>query len=282
MKEYQSVLFPYAYNILGSAEDAQDAIQDVVLKYTERGQEAENEKNYLIRGVINQSINLKKQKQRQQPINEWLPEPVSTATTDLGLELRELVSYSLLFLLERLSPKERAVFVLKEAFAYAHEEVAEVLSISVESSRQLFSRANRKIHQAETDHKIKKIPASHFKQLDLLTAAIREKDLDQLHQLFTNEIAYHADGGKKIRVVKTFETGAREVADLMLLVYQRYQRNYRPVPGLINHQPALLYYYRDKLMSCQVFEFTDDHKIKRISTVVDPEKLKVLARSEKI
>ena len=144
MKDYQSILFPYAYNILGSAEDAKDAVQDVVLRYTLKDIQPENEKNYLIKGVINQAINIKREKKRRQPGDTWLPEPVSTETSDLGLELRELVSYPLLFLLERLGPKERVVFILKEAFAYTHEEIAEVLSITIENSRKLLSRAHKK------------------------------------------------------------------------------------------------------------------------------------------
>ncbi|MEN7547593.1 sigma-70 family RNA polymerase sigma factor [Rapidithrix thailandica] len=277
MKDYQSLLFPYAYNILGSAEDAKDAIQDVILKYTIKGVQPENEKNYLIRGVINQSINLKRQKQRTQPEETWLPEPVATEKSDVGLELRELVSYSLLYLLERLNPKERAVFILKEAFAYTHEEIADVLSITIEHSRKLLSRANQKVHQKE-----KRVPRPNtlkeqFQSIEQFTSAIRQKDLDTLHQLLSKEITFYADGGDKIKVVKKYCTGIQEVADLLLLVYHKYQKNYTVKPFIMNHQPALLYYYRDQLTTCQVFELEEGtSRVKRISVVLDPEKLKNL------
>ena len=278
MKNYQSLLFPYAYNILGSAEDAKDAVQDVVLKYTSKGFQPDNEKNYLIKGVINQAINMKRRKKKMQPHDEWLPEPVSTERADLGVELRELVSYSLLFLLERLNPKERAVYILKEAFAYTHEEIAEALSISVENSRQLLSRASKKVNAntPETPKAERQTALSEQSResIDRFVFAIRNKDLDQLHHLLSEDISYHADGGGKIKVVKKYCTGIREVAELLAYVYHTYQRKTTIKPAIVNHQPALLYYYRDKLVTCQVLEFDDDSsKIRRISAIVDPQKL---------
>ncbi|MEB2775390.1 hypothetical protein SYJ56_08730 [Algoriphagus sp. D3-2-R+10] len=81
------MLFPYAYNILGSAEDARDTIQEVIFKFTAKKIAPDNQKNYLIKGVINEAINLKKKKSRTQPVENWLPEPVATDKADLALEL---------------------------------------------------------------------------------------------------------------------------------------------------------------------------------------------------
>jgi RNA polymerase sigma-70 factor (ECF subfamily) len=281
MKDYQSILFPYAYNILGSAEDAKDAIQDVVLKYTSKDIQPENEKNYLIKGVINQAINIKRQKQKRQPGDTWLPEPISTETSDLGVELRELVSYSLLFLLERLNPKERAVFILREAFAYTHEEIAEALSITIENSRKLLSRANKKVQQKEKPGTNDKILKDHFRCLDQFVAAIRNKDMKALYQLFSEDITFHADGGKNIQVFRKYSSGIEEVATLMVYVHHTYQKNQTIRPAYVNHQPALLYYYCEKLVVCQVFEFAKyPSKINRISSVLDPLKLKNLQISK--
>ena len=261
--------------------DAKDAIQDVVLKYTLRDIQPENEKNYLIKGVINQAINIKRQKKKMQLGDTWLPEPVSTETSDLGLELRELVSYSLLFLLERLGPKERAVFILKEAFAYTHEEIAEALSITIENSRKLLSRANKKVQQKEKPGTSDKVLKDHFKCIDQFVAAIHSKDMKALHQLLSEEITFHADGGKEIKVFKKYGSGMEEVAALLVYVHHTYQKKQTIKPAYVNHQPALLYYYREKLFVCQVFEFDENHsKIKRISSVLDPLKLKSLQISE--
>lgn len=279
MKDYQTVLFPYAYNILGSAEDAKDAIQDVILNYTLKEFQPENEKNYLIKGVVNKAINLKRRKKRTQEQSTWLPEPLSTETSDLGIELRELVSFSLLYLLERLNPKERAVFILKEAFAYSHEEIADVLSITIEHSRKLLSRAhskvNQPVHQKTKDLKV------NLDQLNNFISAIREKDLPKLHNLLSDEISYYSDGGTKVKVVKKFCTGVEEVADLLIYVFHKYQKKMIPKPALINHQPAVLYYYRDKITSCQVFEIDEtNNKIVGIKTIVDPKKLVALQQKQ--
>lgn len=277
MKEYQSLLFPYAYNILGSAEDAKDAIQDVILKYTLKGVEADNEKNYLIKGVVNRSINIKRNRKKFQSEDTWLPEPVSTESSDLKLELREMVSYSLLYLLERINPKERAVFILKEAFAYTHEEIADVLSITIAHSRKLLSRANKKIQEKEVDAGFMNPKKEHFESIDRFVSAIQTRDLKSLHQLFSKDIACHTDGGQKVRVVKKYCAGKDKVAELLIYVHHKYQKNYKVSSSSINHQPALFYYYRQKLILCQIFSFdSSTEKIRSISTILDPIKLKNL------
>ena len=120
MDNYKDVLFPYAYNILGSSDDANDAIQDVVTKhYIAERDDIENEKNYLIKGVINQAINIKNRNNKLVSEDVWLPEPIDTLSADTPLYNEEILSYSILVLLEKLNPKERAVFILKEAFNYS-------------------------------------------------------------------------------------------------------------------------------------------------------------------
>src|SRR3546814_639413 len=146
MTDYQSKLFPYAYNILGSVDDALDVIQDVMVKRLSGvGAALENESAYLIKSVINRAINLKNRNKRTRERTLWLPEPVSTEPADARIKKKEIISYSMMVLLEHLSAKERAVFILKEAFDYAHEEIAETLSMTVENSRQLLSRAKRSL-----------------------------------------------------------------------------------------------------------------------------------------
>ena len=275
MKDYQNILFPYAYNILGSAEDARDAIQDVLLKYSSKGITPENEKNYLIKGVVNQSINTKRQKKRFEQNDNWLPEPISTEKADLNVELREMVSYSMLHLLERLGMKERAVFILKEAFAYSHQEIAEVLSITIDNSRKILSRAHQKVQQKKKT--VLKPSSDHFEFIERFTSAVIGKELSTLHDLLTVDIEYNADGGNKVKVVKPYCQGFEEVTDLIVLAYHKYQTNYTIKPSVVNNQPALLSYYRNKLMICQIFEFQNDpFKIKSIYVVLDPVKLNAL------
>lgn len=277
MENYYNTLFPYAYNILGSADEAQDAIQDVLLKYAQQKQEPENEKNYLIRSVINQSINIKRNAKRNESL-ESLPQPIDTSATDLSIELKDLVSYSLLILLEKLNPKERAVFILKEAFAYTHEEIGQVIAVSPENARKLLSRARSKLDNLKGT-KGKKVSQAHFKQLHLLTEALQARDMDGLHQLFHEEIEFRADGGSQVQVVAKYLKGLHEVSALIMEVFLRFQAGYQVKYLVINHQPAILYYEGRELKVVQVFEL-EAGKIKSINVILDPQKLDILPFSK--
>src|SRR5688572_4244208 len=124
------VLFPYAYNILGAAENAKDVVQDILAKHYASTEQTNihDLKNYLVRSLVNHAINTKKRLQKTLREGEvWLPEPIATNDTpDRELHLAEILSYSMLVLMERLSATERAVFILRESFDYSHDEIAAV------------------------------------------------------------------------------------------------------------------------------------------------------------
>ena len=146
MKNYTDILFPYAYNILGSVEDAKDTVQDILVKYLSIDKRhVRNEIGFLIKSVINQSINVKKKKKTISADEIWLPEPISTEKADDNINREEIISYSMLTLLEKLSAKERAVFILKESFDYSHQEIAEQLDISIGTSKSNLAKARQKI-----------------------------------------------------------------------------------------------------------------------------------------
>jgi RNA polymerase sigma factor (sigma-70 family) len=279
VKDYQRTLFPYAYNILGSSEDARDAIQDVMVKYIASAKkDLENEAGYLIRGVINQSINIKKRKQRMAGDPLWLPEPVATEKADTNINRDEIISYSMLVLLEHLNPKERAAFILKEAFDYSHEDIAQTLSMTVENSRKLLSRAKQKLGDIKESREEAPLNASAY--LNNYIAVIRNGDIKSLEKMLSEEVAIATDGGGKIKIVSELSTGIQATMDLVLYVYNTYQQALNITPTQINHQPALLFHEGDQLISCQVFELEDNSRIRRIYSIVDPEKLKNIAISQ--
>jgi len=275
VKDYQQILFPYAYNILGSAEDAKDAIQDVLSNYVATPREGvENEKNYLIKSVINHSINLRSRRKKVSYGEVWLPEPVATELADTNINLKDIVSYSLLILLEQLNPKERAVFILKEGFGYSHQEISEVLSGTVELSRKLLSRAKTKLSQSKQPVRLHREPVPS-EILERYVNTIRGGDTERLEDLLAEDITFYADGGGKVNVVKKICTGIHEVADLLVYVYHKFEVNARIIATTVNHQPALLFYVDGKILSCQVLGISPESgEIYQISTVVDPDKLK--------
>ncbi|MBW8684915.1 sigma-70 family RNA polymerase sigma factor [Chitinophaga rhizophila] len=275
LKDYQYTLFPYAYNILGSAEDAKDTIQDVLSNYIAANKKGiENEKAYLVRSVINQSINAKNKRRTVNYEDVWLPEPVATEEADKALHLRDIGSYTMLILMEELNPKERAVFILKEGFGYSHEEIADVLAGSIEQSRKLLSRAKAKLDQRKQGMPLNNRTVSAA-LLDQYLHAIRKGDTERLEHMLSKDIVFYADGGGKVNVAKKICTGLQDVTALILMVYNKYQQNFTFRFTMINHQPALLFYMEKQLYGVQVFTISEeDNKISQISTVLDPDKLK--------
>ena len=179
----------------------------------------------------------------------------------------------MMVLLEYLKPKERVVFILKEAFDYSHEEIAATLSLSVENSRKILSRAKNELKN--TDENFKTSSPGNFVFLQDYINIIKNGDTKALEEMLSNEIAVKTDGGGSVKIVSELVVGLKPVAGLMLYVYNTYQKLLSIKYSTINHQPALLFYKDNILVNCQVFEIeSDNSKIKGIYSIVDPEKLK--------
>lgn len=277
MEDLKPLLITYAYNILGSMEDAKDIVQDAFLKYQLREKEnINNEKAYLVRTVINLSINLKNKLKRlaSEYPGEWLPEPVETNNIDCVIERKEILSYSLMVLLEKLNAKQRAVFILKEAFDYEHEEIAEVLSISAENSRQILNRAKKQLQKDNVvvDSTI------NSEQLDKYLDIIRKGDTSRLEQLLNEDITVISDGGGKATAFINPVTGAKQVAALLNGVYRKFYANVRIEKTEINHQPALVYYDDNgQIVTCQVFIF-ENEILQNVFFMRNPDKLQGLQK----
>lgn len=275
MKNYHDILFPYAYNILGSSEDAKDTIQDILIKYLLIDKEhIENEVGYLIKSVINQSINLKKRNKTTTTTGVWLPEPLSTENADDNINYNEILSYSILTLLEKLTAKERAVFILKVAFEYSHKEIAETIGFTIENSRKLLSRAKIKLNNSKT--KNNSIQKNETQKLKLYIEAMQNGNMSALEKLLSKDILLAADGGKNIKVVRELTSGITNTSKLLLYVYRAFLTGLEIKNTSINHQPAILFYQNDVLKNCQIFEI-EKNKIINIYSIVDPNKLKSLS-----
>jgi RNA polymerase sigma-70 factor (ECF subfamily) len=275
MKDYQKKLFPYAYNILDSYDDAKDAVQDVVAKHflNNSNTTIENESNYLIRGVINQSINLKKRKSRTLNPKLTLPEPISTENADTDITRKDILSFSLLVLLDKLNPKERAIFILKEAFDYSHDDIARTLDLSIENSRKLLSRAKAKLGEYKPS---RPGSASTTRQLEDYISAIQTGNMKSLENMFAKEISVKTDGGT-VSIVAEFVSGIIPVAQFLTYVYTMYQTKATIRITSVNNQPALLFYKDGILINCQVFSINSESgAIQDIHSIVNPEKLKNL------
>jgi RNA polymerase sigma-70 factor (ECF subfamily) len=254
-------------------------VQDVLTNYYASPREGiENEKAYLVKSVINHAINAKNRKKRTVQPEVWLPEPVATEAADTNVYLKDILSYSLLVLLEKLNARERAAFILRESFDYSHQEIAEILGTTEENSRKLLSRAKVKLFKpGEAASQATRTAQTNI-LLESYIAAIRSRNMEKLEHLLAEDIAFYADGGLTQKLVKRTCTGVADVAELVTFVYHTYQTSSDIKVTTINHQPAFLFYYQQRLVSCQVFDVAPDTgRILQISNVLDPEKLKILA-----
>ena len=280
MDSLHQLLTSYAYNILGSYEEAKDVVQEVLLERLHRnGAVIQNEKAYLIRSAVNRAINAKN---RQKKVlsgypGNWLPEPVATESADHELHQKDILSYSLMVLLEKLDARQRAVFILKEAFDYGHEEIAQVLDISVENSRKILSRAKKELKTANPNH-LMKTPAGY---LDKYINIIRSGDTEGLERLLSDEIVVVSDGGGKVVAALHPLMGKERSLPFLSGIYRKFYKKKRIEKGLVNHHPALFFYEESRLTTCQVFEVHNE-KIVRSYFLRNPDKLKALSLSKKI
>ncbi|MET8130897.1 RNA polymerase sigma-70 factor [Streptomyces sp. NPDC005251] len=200
---YRPRLFGLAYRMLGSAAEAEDTVQDAYLRFSGADRaEVEQPGAWLAKVVTNLCLNrlTSARARRERYVGPWLPEPVVTADGTLGplesAEQRDAVSLALLVLLERLTPTERAVYVLREAFAYGHREIADVLELTEPNCRQLYRRAVRRI--AAPKARFEAPPEQQARLVTSFLSAAREGDLAGLERLFAAEVVWWSDGGGKV------------------------------------------------------------------------------------
>ncbi|MFB6623261.1 RNA polymerase sigma factor SigJ [Streptomyces sp. NPDC056374] len=209
-----------AYRLLGSSSEAEDAVQETYLRWqaADAGR-IEVPEAWLTKVLTNLCLNqlTSARARRETYVGRWLPEPLLTGDPMLGpadtAEQRESVSYAVLVLLERLSPNERAVYVLREAFAYAHREIAEILDITETSSQQIYHRAKKHVADGRARTEIDEAAARRIVE-EFLVAATSGRT-EPLIRLLTEDAFSVGDGGGKVPArAKAFE-GALAVATFM-------------------------------------------------------------------
>ena len=206
-------LFGIAYRMLGSAAEAEDIVQDVWLRWQSTNRSAvENPPAYLATTTTRLCINLAQSahSRRETYIGTWLPEPVDTSSDPgLGAERGEALKLAVLMLLEKLSPTERAAYVLREAFDYSYHEIADILQMEEANVRQLVSRARKHIANG------RRTPASSDEQrrlLEAFLAAAQKADMAALESIFAEDVVSTSDGGGIVRAARVPVAGRERVA----------------------------------------------------------------------
>ncbi|MGW2833997.1 RNA polymerase sigma-70 factor [Streptomyces sp. NPDC001286] len=275
-------LFGLAYRMLGSAEEAEDTVQDAYLRFSGADRAGiEHPAAWLAKVVTNLCLNrlTSARARRERYVGPWLPEPVVTSDGALGplesAEQREAVSMAMLVLLERLTPTERAVYVLREAFGYGHREIAGVLDVTEANCRQLYRRAVRRV--GEDRARFEPAPERQAELVASFLNAARDGDLAGLEKLLTADVTWSSDGGGKVSAARRPVEGREKVARLAVGGAERFAAGLRYTPAEVNGEYGLAAWAGDALAGVVAFEVRDG-LIAHLRVVVNPDKLDFVRR----
>ncbi|MFD8979736.1 RNA polymerase sigma factor SigJ [Streptomyces sp. NPDC059564] len=273
-----------AYRLLGSASEAEDAVQETFLRWqaADVGR-IEVPEAWLTKVLTNWCLNMltSARARRETYVGRWLPEPLLAGDPMLGpadtAEQRESVSYAVLVLLERLSPGERAVYVLREAFEHAHREIAEILDITEAASQQIYHRAKKHIADGKARTEIDAAAARRIVE-EFLAAATTGRT-EPLVRLLTQDAVAVGDGGGKVPArTKAFE-GALAVATFMRGLFKPGEAKRAHVGGApdiyattANGEPAIVAVVDGRVVGIICLEATAEG-IVAIRTQANPDKL---------
>jgi len=283
--QYKGLVFTLAYQLTGSASDAEDVVQDVFLKvHGVDPKRLTNPKAYLCRMTTNRCRDLLKsaRRKRERYIGEWLPEPIFTSREEsLHAVIREeLLSYAVLVLLERLTPVERAVFVLREALNFEFAEIAEVVGKSEANCRKLLSRAREKMKLAG-DEPIRP-EASDEAWIRRMLSALERDDAEAVVSLLAEDVVLVSDGGGKAVAAVHPIVSKDSVAKFLLGLFRQipyYKGGVRIEIREINGQPAVTVRSGGEIETI-VLIHVGRNAIRNLFFVRNPDKLRHLNRHD--
>ncbi len=275
--ELRSLLFAIAYRILGSVSEAEDAVQETWVRYETTPTEPTSPKAFLSAVVTRISIDVLRSArvQRESYVGNWFPEPLVEDPYDdpeRSAELADSVSMASLLLLERLSPLERAVFVLRDVFAFDFREIARAVGRSEDACRQLAVRARRHMEAGrprfEADRREREELAARFFD------ALREGDVDGLRELLAADVQLVADSGGKAPQWGKGAFGADDVARVLTAFLPWLGEIQVSIEEHeINGQPGAIFRDREgRVLNTWTVDVLDG-RIQAIRTVLNPEKL---------
>jgi RNA polymerase sigma-70 factor (ECF subfamily) len=242
-EELRPYLFAIAYRMLGSVADAEDVVQEALVRYHEGGVEAESPKAYLATVTTRLAIDQLRSARARRELypGEWLPEPLVEDEAMRHAETADSLSLTFLHLLEKLSPVERAVFLLREVFDYPYDEVAEIVGKSPDNCRQILARAHRHVQQGRRRFDVSREERDEVARR--FVAAWEEGDLERLVELLAPDATVYGDGGGKAPSVPVPLLGAERVAKAIIgWGRQARERGLVHRPALVNGDPGVVFY----------------------------------------
>jgi RNA polymerase sigma-70 factor (ECF subfamily) len=273
---HRSLLFTVAYEMLGSAADAEDVVQETWLRWADLGAAARADvrdpRAYLVRIVTRQALNRLRMlaRRREEYVGEWLPEPLLTSP-DVAedVELAESVSFAMLTVLETLGPTERAVFVLREVFETPYDEIAEAVGKTPATVRQIAHRAQR--HVAARRPRMQVSRAEQEAVVERFLAAVRGGDLRGLLDVLAPDVVLVSDGGGVVAAARHPIEGADRVGALLGGLVKQVG-DLEAMPMWLNGAPAARFDLDGELNTVTSLVL-EDGRITRIYAIRNPHKL---------
>jgi len=278
--EHRGLLFSIAYRMLGSRADAEDMLQETFLRWQHASEVAVHDpRAFLVTVVTRLCINQLQSARvrREQYFGQWLPEPLFTQLTAEQPPIPGIdgsLSMAFLMLLERLTPVERAVFILREVFDYEYAEVAAMLGRSEASCRQTLKRAKQ--HVAEERQRFESSPQEHQRLLQEFLEATARGNMQGLLALLSKGVVLYTDGGGKATAVPNPIYGPDHVARFFLGARKKFMpkdvvRRFTEING----QPGIAVYHQDHVFSVLTIDVLEG-QIRGIYIVRNPDKLQGL------
>ncbi|MEE1796416.1 RNA polymerase sigma-70 factor [Streptomyces sp. BE308] len=280
---HRNLLFTVAYEMLGSAADAEDVLQETWLRWVEVDlEQVRDQRAYLVRITTRQSLNrLRTMKRRKEAyVGPWLPEPLLTAPdVAQDVELAESVSMAMMLVLETLSPTERAVFVLREVFDVGYDEIATAVDKSPAAVRQIAHRARRRVDARRPRQVVP--PSVTSAALESFRRALETGDPQGLLDVLAPDIVLMSDGGGIKQAALRPITGADKVTRFMIGGLGKNKRPVTVTPTVVNGSPALLVHL-DGEIDGVVAVRVEDSRITGLYYVRNPEKLSRVASETRL
>jgi RNA polymerase sigma-70 factor (ECF subfamily) len=228
-----------AYRMLGSVTDAEDAVQDAFVRLQTAG-EVTSPEGFLIRTTTRLCIDrLRAKRRRQEYVGPWVPEPVYTRARTQNAARAESLTQAFLLMLERLSPDERAAFLLRTVFDYEYAEIAEVVAKTEVHVRQIVSRARHRLgHDRPRFHAA---PREADVLAERFVAACRAGDVRAVEEMLTEDAEVHSDGGGKVSAARTVIRGRGRAARFLAGVFKKKRRDCEMHVTTVNGEPGVVF-----------------------------------------
>lgn len=273
-EELRPYLFSIAYRMLGSVAEAEDVVQEAFLRYHEAGVEAESPRAYLATVTTRLAIDeLRSARSRREVYpGQWLPEPLVDDDALRNAETADSLSLAFLHLLEKLSPVERAVFLLREVFDYPYDEVGRIVVKSPENCRQILARARRRMQEGRRRFDVSREERDEIARR--FVAAWEEGDTEGLVELLAADATVYGDGGGKAPALPMPLVGAERVAKALVgWGRQARERDVAHRPVLVNGDPGLVFSDVDgRVLLVMAFEILDGVVV-AVRSILNPDKL---------